>query len=106
MFTGEPETDCYIKPFLARYKNWGNFIYNWPCHGHRVRNVCIFGIGDLPLLSTRREMFANKFYLQGDPDTYNCMEELIFNRTRDEYFGTLQFDTRQYESLDYIRDIV
>ena len=76
----------------------------WPCHGQRVRSVCIFGVGDLPLLSTRRELFTNKFYLDYERYALDCMEELHFNRTRDEYLGKLSFDTRYYEELGFVKN--
>jgi len=80
-------------------------VFNWKCHGKRVRQICIFGIGDLPLLASRQEMFANKFHLDYQPYTYQCMDELIFNRTRDEYFNQLKFNTSQYQSLEFIKKI-
>lgn len=101
--TGEPETDNDKKPFLTRFKNWGNPPFNWPCHGHRVRLICIFGTGDLPLLSTRPEFFANKFYLYNEHLALDCMEELHYNRTRDEYFQTRIFNTTFYENLEFIK---
>jgi len=104
--SGIPETNCETKPFLARFKNWGNHIYNWPCHGKRVRLICVFGRGDLPLLASRPEMLANKFYMQYQPYAYECLDELIFNRTRDEYFNVLKFDTSKYEALDFIKNVI
>lgn len=103
---GEPETDCRIKPFLTRFKNWGDHVFNWKCHGKRVRQICIFGIGDLPLLASRQEMFANKFHFDYQPYTYQCMDELIFNRTRDEYFNQLKFNTSKYQSLEFIKNTI
>ncbi|XP_071173987.1 beta-1,3-galactosyl-O-glycosyl-glycoprotein beta-1,6-N-acetylglucosaminyltransferase-like [Mytilus edulis] len=105
-YKGVPETDCDTKPFLTRFKNWGNHIYNWPCHGSRVRLVCVFGIGDLPLLASRPEMFANKFYLHYQPHALQCMDQLIYNRTRDEYFNVLKFDVSKYQSLEFIKHTV
>ncbi|OWF51495.1 Beta-1,3-galactosyl-O-glycosyl-glycoprotein beta-1,6-N-acetylglucosaminyltransferase [Mizuhopecten yessoensis] len=74
----------YVKPYIknSRYKNWGT----QPCAGRMVRSICIFGIGDLPVLSKRKELFANKFYMNYQPFTFDCMEELIYNRTKEGYF--------------------
>lgn len=43
-FSGLPETEAIDNdnthnPFIARFKNWGNGVFNWPCHGERVRLV-------------------------------------------------------------------
>ena len=46
-----------------------------------MREICIFGLGDLPWLFRRPELFVNKFYADFEPLAYDCMEELIFNRT-------------------------
>lgn len=106
-YLGYPETDTTeIKPFLSRFKNWGNGNSNWPCHGKRVRMICNFGAGDLPLLSTRRELFANKFDWVYERFARDCMEELHFNRTRDEYLGKMSFDTRYYKELGFVKNKV
>ena len=100
---GDPETDqTGIKPFLTRFVNWVSGMNNWPCHGKRVRSVCIFGVGDLPLLSTRRELFANKFYLDYERFALDCIEKLHFNRTRDEYLGKSSFE--YYEELGFVKN--
>ena len=93
--SGDPETR---KPFLIRFVNWGE----WHCQGKRVRAVCIFGPGDLQLLSTRRELFANKFYLDYERYALDCMEELHFNRTRDEYLGKSNFE--YYKKLGFVKN--
>lgn len=103
-YKGYPETEMKenIKPFVARFKNWGTGKYDWPCKGQRVRMICVFGTGDLPLLATRRELFANKFYLDYHRFALDCMEELHFNHTRDEYLGKLAFDARWYSKLGFV----
>ena len=107
-FSGYPETDSTeIKPFLSRFKNWGGgAIHNWPCHGKRVRSICVFGAGDLPLLSTRRELFTNKFDWNYERYARDCLEELHYNRTRDEYMGKMTFDTRYYGELGFVKNKV
>lgn len=107
--TGDPDigTETSIKPFVGRFKNWQFSKYNnWPCYGKRVRLICVFGTGDLTLLGTRREMFANKMYLDYHPFVLDCLEELHFNHTRDEYLGNLRFDERWYSSLDFVTNHV
>ena len=47
-----------------------------------MREICIFGVGDLPWLYQRPELFVNKFYAdEHEPLAYDCMEELVYNRT-------------------------
>ncbi|KAL4229067.1 hypothetical protein ACF0H5_012106 [Mactra antiquata] len=103
-YRGLAESDITgdVKPFVTRFKNWGMGQYNWPCRGQRVRLICVFGTGDLPLLSSRRELFANKFYIDYKRFTLDCMEELHFNHTRDEYLGKLKFDVRWYSQLGFV----
>ncbi|XP_013406220.1 beta-1,3-galactosyl-O-glycosyl-glycoprotein beta-1,6-N-acetylglucosaminyltransferase 3 [Lingula anatina] len=104
-FTGkDPETHPEKKPFNTRFKNWGDWPFDYPCHGKRVRMVCIFGIGDLPLLMQRKEFFSNKFYLDYEPLAYDCMEELHYNRTMAAYM--LPFDNSYYKNLSYVRNHV
>ncbi|XP_041373846.1 beta-1,3-galactosyl-O-glycosyl-glycoprotein beta-1,6-N-acetylglucosaminyltransferase-like [Gigantopelta aegis] len=105
-YKGEPEHDPKAKPFLTRFKNWGSPPYNWPCAGQRVRLICIFGIGDLPLLEDRKELFANKFYWDYEPYALDCMEELNHNRTRDEYAGLTHFDASYYKHLAIVTNKV
>ncbi|KAK6172748.1 hypothetical protein SNE40_016345 [Patella caerulea] len=105
-YKGIPETTKDKKPFLARFKNWGREPFDWPCKGKRVRLICIFGVGDLPLLSRRKEMFANKFYLNFEPFALDCLEELHHNKTRDEYLGLVKFNTSYYQGLDFIKNKV
>jgi len=84
VYIGDPET----KTFTARATIWLpisdqiNWSWSpWPCYGRWVREICIFGVGDLPWLHRRPELFVNKFYADFEPLAYDCMEELIFNRT-------------------------
>ncbi|XP_061192206.1 beta-1,3-galactosyl-O-glycosyl-glycoprotein beta-1,6-N-acetylglucosaminyltransferase-like [Saccostrea echinata] len=106
-FKGQVETDYSVKkPFLSRFKSWSGAPNYWPCHGYFVRGICIFGLGDLPLLARRPEFFANKFHIDHEPHTLLCLDQLLFNRTRDEYSGRLQFETDYYENLEYIKNVV
>lgn len=68
--------------------------------------ICIFGVGDLKLLANRKELFANKFYIDYHPLVYDCLEEIHFNKTRDEVYGRMLFDTSFYSSLDIVRNHV
>ncbi|OWF39224.1 beta-1,3-galactosyl-O-glycosyl-glycoprotein beta-1,6-N-acetylglucosaminyltransferase-like [Mizuhopecten yessoensis] len=80
--------------YRTRFKTWaGSYL---PCKGKHVRNICIYGVGDLPLLKTRPELFVNKFHLDFEPFVLDCMEEMIYNRTRDGYLQSLTFNTTTY----------
>jgi hypothetical protein len=66
--------------------------------------VCIFSVGDLPLLAGRVELFANKFFVDYEPPALSCMEELLFNRTRQQLTSDPQINRTFYESMDYVRN--
>lgn len=44
------------------------------CHGHYVRNICIYGTGDLNWLLNSKHLFANKVELKTYPPTVECLE--------------------------------
>ncbi|XP_055865606.1 beta-1,3-galactosyl-O-glycosyl-glycoprotein beta-1,6-N-acetylglucosaminyltransferase-like [Biomphalaria glabrata] len=100
-YKGVPETDnddSMIKPFLTRFKNWGEKL----CAGHWVRGICILSTGDLPLLGRAKHMFANKFFLWEDPIAIGCLEEMIYNNTRDELSGVKVFNSTFYSQLGFV----
>ena len=66
--------------------------------------ICVHGIGDLPQLASRPELFTNKFYLDYHQLALDCMEELVLNRTRDEVLGRRRFDTSFYQKLDFVQN--
>lgn len=103
---GEPETSPVKYPFVGRFKNWGTYPFDYPCKGQRVRMVCVWSTGDLSLLKNRPELFTNKFYLDYEPLALDCMEELHYNRTREEVMGTRQFSTNYYQHLDMVKNHV
>lgn len=105
-YKGIPETDTRQNMFITRYKNWGMWPFSWPCNGRVIRQICIFGIGDLSLLASRPELFANKFYLHQEPLALDCMEELYFNKTREEIAGKGRFDVGFYENMDFVKNHV
>ncbi|CAG5122438.1 unnamed protein product [Candidula unifasciata] len=100
-YKGMPEHSAARGSF-ARFKNWDGTS----CAGRRVREICILTTGDLPLLGNSPMMFANKFFLEEDRVVIGCLEEKIFNDTRDEYKGTKVFNITPYENADFIRNKV
>lgn len=106
-FVGDLETDVGVrKPFLSRFVNWEGLSNQRQCHGKYVRSVCVFGVGDLSLLARRPEFFTNKFHTDYQEAALLCMDQLIYNRTRDEYYQRLGFDLQYYEKLPHIRNII
>ncbi|XP_074659086.1 beta-1,3-galactosyl-O-glycosyl-glycoprotein beta-1,6-N-acetylglucosaminyltransferase-like [Tubulanus polymorphus] len=109
-YTGKiHETDPVKLPFLARYKIWRMGPVH-PCAGDSWRNgICVFTAGDLPTLSRRPELFANKFEPSKSPVGFDCLEELYFNRTREQFLDGLSastIDLSYYKSLAYVSDHV
>ncbi|XP_059168174.1 beta-1,3-galactosyl-O-glycosyl-glycoprotein beta-1,6-N-acetylglucosaminyltransferase-like [Physella acuta] len=98
-YKGNPD-DVY--EFIARYKIWSNTTGD-VCDGVFVRGICILGTGDLPRLGQAKELFANKFYLHEDRLAIGCLEEKIFNDTRDVYMGVKVVNTSFYERLNFVQ---
>ena len=95
----EPELD---KPSLARFKNWGAKR----CFGKRVRGVCVLGIGDLHYLFQGPELFANKFHADFEPLAFDCLEELIFNRTALAPKLQHTFDVGRWSKLPFVKNSI
>ncbi|KAK0069293.1 beta-1 3-galactosyl-O-glycosyl-glycoprotein beta-1 6-N-acetylglucosaminyltransferase, partial [Biomphalaria pfeifferi] len=57
---------------------------------------------DLPLLGRAKHMFANKFFLWEDPIVIGCLEEMIYNNTRDELSGVKVFNSTYYTQLGFV----
>uniref|UniRef100_A0A915JTN0 Uncharacterized protein n=1 Tax=Romanomermis culicivorax TaxID=13658 RepID=A0A915JTN0_ROMCU len=68
--------------FVSRYVKWRDG--NVQCHGKYVRDVCIFGVGDLANLisSDKTQFFANKFYTNYQTMAFYCMEKWMLNKIR------------------------
>ncbi|KAK2143825.1 hypothetical protein LSH36_810g00014 [Paralvinella palmiformis] len=81
-YTGVPKTGVDGYRFIARFKIWYR-----ACNGKLVRNVCVFGVGDLPKMPRSHHLFANKFYFNLEPMTLRCLEELHYNKTREDITG-------------------
>ncbi|XP_059151070.1 beta-1,3-galactosyl-O-glycosyl-glycoprotein beta-1,6-N-acetylglucosaminyltransferase-like [Physella acuta] len=94
-FKGDPDHSSYVN----RYKVWRQNINNKTCAGQFVRDICILTIGDLPSLTQSMQLFANKFFQDVDSLVIGCLEEKLFNETRDEYLGLKTFDASGYKKL-------
>ncbi|KAL3870464.1 hypothetical protein ACJMK2_038522 [Sinanodonta woodiana] len=87
---------------FSRYKIWTQRI-GTGCHGKIVHGICILGIGDLPFLRTSYDFFVNKFHWNYQSFALDCMEELYFNTTINEYEGIENFTTSVYENADIVK---
>ena len=85
------------KPWLSKYAAWSG---QDPCHGKFVRSVCVFGVGDLPNLISRKEFFANKFYIQNDYLVLDCLEEWLYNRSSN--WDRQPMDLQYYRNLPFV----
>ena len=70
---------------ISRYKQWKRV--KLPCHGFYLRNICIHGIHDLPVLCSTDKLYLNKLFVDYQPYVYQCLEELVFDRTREQMMG-------------------
>lgn len=68
--------------------------------------VCILSVGDLPLLDSRPELFANKLYADYSRIALQCLTERLDNRTRDELSGKRHFNASYYHSLPFVINMV
>ena len=97
-FTYTLAGEASMKRWLATYAAWGGAD---PCHGKFVRGVCIFGVGDLPVLMKRKELFANKFYSDFQPLALDCFEHYHHVRSG----CPLPFDDSFYTALEFVRQL-
>ncbi len=105
MLSGIPEfRDDY--PHLPRFKVWGGtwLSRKYGCQGKYKRTICIYGVGDLHYMDfdKRKELFANKMYLDYHPLLLDCLEEYYYNRTRDEARGKVHFRVEEYQKYDLV----
>ena len=102
------------KAYLARYKLWDHYYSKhfewyppekWPkCHGRFVREVCHFGLKDLPNLIRSPMMFANKFSDNFEPAAYDYLEAWHFCKVSQEKEGIRTINTSYYEQLDFVKN--
>ncbi len=62
------------------------------------------GVGDLPLMAKSPSLFVNKLHSDYQPLTYDCLEELHFNRTRDDITGnSRQLNMTVYSQHPFVK---
>ncbi|XP_035808958.2 beta-1,3-galactosyl-O-glycosyl-glycoprotein beta-1,6-N-acetylglucosaminyltransferase-like [Amphiprion ocellaris] len=47
------------------------------CHGNHVREICVYGAGDLRWIIAQHHLFANKFDIDTDPIAIYCLEKYL-----------------------------
>ena len=72
----------------ARFIAW---INKYNCSGYYRHNLCVFGIGDVPFIIKRLEIFANKLLIEYDPFAFMCLDEWLTTKINllvsfDKYF--------------------
>ncbi|XP_034540838.1 beta-1,3-galactosyl-O-glycosyl-glycoprotein beta-1,6-N-acetylglucosaminyltransferase 7 [Notolabrus celidotus] len=50
------------------------------CKGRYVRDICIYGLEDLPWIINKKSMFANKFESNTFPEALDCLEQWHRNK--------------------------
>ncbi|CAL1543475.1 unnamed protein product [Lymnaea stagnalis] len=95
------DSDDVANVSLTRYKEW--FGQGVRCAARRfVRGICILTTGDLPFLERSAALFANKFHLDRDRLVIACLEERLFNNTRDGLSWMTAFNTSFYEKQLFV----
>eukprot|EP00079_Xenopus_tropicalis_P018049 XP_004918779.1 PREDICTED: beta-1,3-galactosyl-O-glycosyl-glycoprotein beta-1,6-N-acetylglucosaminyltransferase 7 [Xenopus tropicalis] len=62
------------------------------CYGHYVRDICIYGLGDLQWLASSPHLFANKF----DSDTYPLVTDCLERSYRLKVLKAAEVPTEPY----------
>ncbi|ESO06720.1 hypothetical protein HELRODRAFT_106314 [Helobdella robusta] len=98
-YKGNPDT----KPFISRLTLWKPILpisprlADWDCKGMFIRNICIFGVGDLTWIVKHPQLFVNKFHSDYQWLSLECMEELVFNKTKNYL---LQYGKKKSQNSD------
>lgn len=50
------------------------------------------------------QFFANKFFLSEDRIVINCLEEWLYNSTRDSFLDIRHLDVTYYHNLDIVKN--
>lgn len=76
--------DAGMSETVARLVMWQGTDSQVQCHGHFVRAVCVFGVGDLPWIVQHHHLFANKFDVDADSVAVHCLEEYLRDKRQVE----------------------
>ncbi|XP_026199679.1 beta-1,3-galactosyl-O-glycosyl-glycoprotein beta-1,6-N-acetylglucosaminyltransferase [Anabas testudineus] len=56
------------------------------CQGNHVRQICVYGAGDLQWMLEQHHLFANKFDIERDPIAIYCLEKYLRQRAVSELY--------------------
>lgn len=84
---------------------WKEENKDYVCKGMYLHDICIIGVGDLPALINSKQLFVNKFYFHYQPLAYDCLEQLHYNRTREDILNPSihRFDLDFYRNLNFVK---
>ncbi|XP_064596768.1 beta-1,3-galactosyl-O-glycosyl-glycoprotein beta-1,6-N-acetylglucosaminyltransferase-like [Liolophura sinensis] len=105
-YKGTPESNFENYHFLTRFKIWAGTKLWKLCTGKFTRAICIFGVKDLPVLTSQRHLFANKFHWDYQPYVLDCLEEWHFNKTIDQAVHKSNFDVSFYKNMSFVKNKV
>ena len=88
-----------------RYKKWQNDVTDdgTVCRGKYIRGICVIGIGDLPQVANHAGLFVNKLYIEYEYLALDCLEEILLERTLDQYINHRKIDVGFYENIDQVK---
>ncbi|XP_037536301.1 beta-1,3-galactosyl-O-glycosyl-glycoprotein beta-1,6-N-acetylglucosaminyltransferase [Nematolebias whitei] len=77
---------------LARLVKWHGHEGSWDsasavypeCQGKHVREICVYGVGDVQWLLENHHLFANKFDTETDPFAVYCLERYLRHKALTE----------------------
>ncbi|ESO83937.1 hypothetical protein LOTGIDRAFT_108047 [Lottia gigantea] len=92
-----PGSKADEKDWLAAFASWKGTD---KCRGRWQRGVCVFGVGDLNYLISKKHLFANKFVIDYQPLPMQCLSEWLTNKT----MTPLPFDSQYYKQLPFINN--
>ncbi|KAK5912183.1 hypothetical protein CesoFtcFv8_002081 [Champsocephalus esox] len=79
------------------------------CKGHYVRDICIYGVEDLPWIVNRNSMFANKFESNTFPEALDCLEQWHRNKVLNQTIVSIEASwllaTQSNSSTSYFNSI-
>lgn len=77
------------KTYFAGYSG-AKFVPMYkPCGGKYLRDICVYGVSDLPWLINSRHWFANKFDALIDPMAIDCLDVHVRNSSLTESFNSV-----------------
>ncbi|XP_026204406.1 beta-1,3-galactosyl-O-glycosyl-glycoprotein beta-1,6-N-acetylglucosaminyltransferase 7 [Anabas testudineus] len=62
-----------------KWRDQGGRVHDG-CKGHYVRDICVYGIEDLPWIINKNSMFANKFESNTYPEALACLQQWHRNK--------------------------